>query len=445
MKKFILGVGVCALALCMTVASCVTAGSNSGTPETLETPGPLNSLLRTELSEVQIWGEGNKDERDVTVYSFNPEIKDELIQAVKDDGFFQSWSGEYTRDWDLTRGVLRWCVPSNTEKWDCEIQFSAIGETTVHTYGFNRVPTPLVSIDNWNGHTGFVEVGVPVSLVGRGTPTAAFWHWINDDETTFETFDWSVKDAGGTGATITGNIIHATAPGTVIVTASVPDGAGIGIPFTKDWILQVAGPKVTKGDYVVREFNPGWLLDKYSGKEKNVAIPASLGITVIGRNAFRWSQITSINIPEGVTEILLESFWECPNLQSITFPSTLRIIENAFQRLPRLETVNIPYGVTTIREWAFNKCEKLTSVTIPASVTTIGENVFANCTGLTSLTIQAVQPPRMEGNLWDYWNKDTILPKKLTGIYVPAASVNTYKNADVWKWDEYRDLIKPIE
>jgi hypothetical protein len=119
--------------------SCQTtqAVSDSGISDS----GDLSSLLRGARAEIQRWDEGNKNERDVTVYSFNPEIKlEELIQAVKDAGFYQARFGEYARDWDLTRGVLRWCVPSDTEKWDREIQFSAAGETIVHTYGFKPIP-----------------------------------------------------------------------------------------------------------------------------------------------------------------------------------------------------------------------------------------------------------------------------------------------------------------
>jgi hypothetical protein len=61
--------------------------------------GTLSSLLRGATAEIQRWGEGNERERDVTVYAFKPEITlDALIQAVKDSGFYQVWSGEYTRD-----------------------------------------------------------------------------------------------------------------------------------------------------------------------------------------------------------------------------------------------------------------------------------------------------------------------------------------------------------
>ena len=99
---------------------------------------PLKDSPFTELRavvEIQRWGDGN-NRRDVTVYSFDPVKKDELFQAVKDAGFYQVYSGEYTRDWDLQKGVLRWCIPSDTESWAWAIQFSAVGEKTVHTYDF---------------------------------------------------------------------------------------------------------------------------------------------------------------------------------------------------------------------------------------------------------------------------------------------------------------------
>jgi hypothetical protein len=158
------------------------------------TSGTLSSLLRTGTSEIQRWDEGNENERDVTVYSFNPKIKDELIQAVEDDGFLQTWSGEYTRDWDLTRGVLRWCVPSNAEKWDHEIQFSAIGETAVHTYGFKLIPNSdgisrTIKITGYNSEvvTSFRQIQI-WSLdqeLDEGPPVAARWgkDFKNDGQT----------------------------------------------------------------------------------------------------------------------------------------------------------------------------------------------------------------------------------------------------------------------
>src|SRR5574344_1743157 len=51
------------------------------------------------------------------------------------------------------------------------------------------------------------------------------------------------------------------------------------------------------------------------------------------------------------------------------------------------KTLNIPNGISVIRNYAFFFYTALTSVTIPDGVTTIGNNAFNWCTGLTSVTI----------------------------------------------------------
>ena len=50
------------------------------------------------------------------------------------------------------------------------------------------------------------------------------------------------------------------------------------------------------------------------------------------------------------------------------------------------ETLEIPYGVTSIGDCAFSRCESLTSITIPNSVRSIGVDAFC-CCSLTSLTL----------------------------------------------------------
>ena len=49
--------------------------------------------------------------------------------------------------------------------------------------------------------------------------------------------------------------------------------------------------------------------------------------------------------------------------------------------------VTIPDGVTKIEDEAFWECTGLTSIKIPNSVTTIGSSAFVCCIGLTSVTI----------------------------------------------------------
>lgn len=73
---------------------------------------------------------------------------------------------------------------------------------------------------------------------------------------------------------------------------------------------------------------------------------------------------------------------------SVTLPDTLTSIdENAFYEFEKLESVIIPNGVKSIGESAFEGCRKLKSITIPESVESIGKNAFFDCTAMTSATL----------------------------------------------------------
>ena len=54
-----------------------------------------------------------------------------------------------------------------------------------------------------------------------------------------------------------------------------------------------------------------------------------------------------------------------------------------------LQSINIPYGVTTIGGDAFVWCDELKEITIPATVTFIGDSAFHGCSKLTQIVIPA--------------------------------------------------------
>ena len=102
-----------------------------------------------------------------------------------------------------------------------------------------------------------------------------------------------------------------------------------------------------------------------------------------------FSDLVSIDIPEGVTSIPKDAFSSCHALTSVTIPNSVNSIgENAFQYCCGLTSITIPNSVTNIGVDAFAGCWSLTSIIIPNSVTNIGNNVFFGCSCLTSIKVE---------------------------------------------------------
>ncbi len=118
-----------------------------------------------------------------------------------------------------------------------------------------------------------------------------------------------------------------------------------------------AAAKLTYGDLTYTVADGCVTISGCDTKVTETEIPSEIDgmpVTRIGSTAFYGCALTSIVIPEGVTEIESGAFWHSAALADVKLPSTL----------------------TTIQGFAFNDCAALADIAIPESVTYIGNAAF---------------------------------------------------------------------
>ncbi len=182
-----------------------------------------------------------------------------------------------------------------------------------------------------------------------------------------------------------------------------------------------------------------------------IVIPNS--VTYIGKHVFSGcTGLTSVTIGNSVAEILEDAFGGCTSLTSIVVAEDNAIFDSRDNCNGIIETATnklivgckgtvIPNTVTTIGDAAFEEMSTMTSVTIPASVTYIEEYAFDYCIGLTSVICKATTPPVMGGlYVFDYYNNYNTYTTAT--LYVPAASLQAYRNTDYW--NRFTNIL-PIE
>ena len=180
--------------------------------------------------------------------------------------------------------------------------------------------------------------------------------------------------------------------------------------------------------------NAKWTLDS-EGELTIEGEGAMTDYTYTESSPWKDLSFTTAVIGDGITKIGEYAFNECKGLASVEFSNTVTSIgERAFQECSGLTSVTIGENVTTIDIWAFVGCSSLTSVTFGKNVTSIGENAFLSCRKLATVTSLNPEPPTL-GN-------DGLSLAQDATIYVPAESVDAYKNAK--NWSNYSDQIKAL-
>lgn len=170
------------------------------------------------------------------------------------------------------------------------------------------------------------------------------------------------------------------------LTAEIEEGT---IPNNQIWYT--ANQEINPAYSGIGTFGANMVSNEWDSVTGKGVITFDEEVTKIGDRAFSGynntslSQITSIIIPNCVTDIGYGAFQYCENLTNFIIPNNVTIIGNsAFEKCYSLASVTIGDSVKEIGHSAFYMCESLTSVTIPDGVTTIGGNAFYACDKLES-------------------------------------------------------------
>lgn len=95
-------------------------------------------------------------------------------------------------------------------------------------------------------------------------------------------------------------------------------------------------------------------------------------------------KITSVIVENGVTRIGSNSFRDS-NIYGITISGTVKTIgDNAFRSCSKLTIVSIPEGTEIIGAQSFRGCVTLKGVTIPSTIKEVQSGAFFSNTGLTT-------------------------------------------------------------
>ena len=187
-------------------------------------------------------------------------------------------------------------------------------------------------------------------------------------------------------------------------------------------------------DYSYKILNDGTLrLYQYEGTDTNIVVPDTIDgrkVTVLGNSTFQYctqaSDIESVTLPDSLTTIEKNAFYNCEKLKSVTIPPNVSSIglaafveglsESSLTEIKvdpenpyfsekdgvvfskdgtklivfpsgRSGDYQIPDGTVSVGDYAFYYCVNVSSITVPGSVRSLGEGAFGNCSSLTKAVL----------------------------------------------------------
>lgn len=154
------------------------------------------------------------------------------------------------------------------------------------------------------------------------------------------------------------------------------------------------------------------------------------------------SALKTVNLGKGLVKLLGHSFNGCSNLTKVNvpdlaswcnihFPSSgsnpIYTTGSLYVNGTQITHLDIPEGVVDIHNYAFSGGSTFTSLTLPESLKTIGEEAFSECSGLTDIYVKSYLPPSMNSS-WVF--EEDIYSN--ANLHIPTTATSLYTNAAVW-------------
>jgi len=149
---------------------------------------------------------------------------------------------------------------------------------------------------------------------------------------------------------------------------------------------------------------------------KTISLPSTL--KEIGANAFSFSQIKRIHIPDSV-EIIQDAAFACCHIRHLSLPNNLKHLGSSVFLGTDLEEITIPNGIEEIPAESFKLCADLHYIEFSKNLKRIGEKAFYK-TGLTHIEIPDSVETIGDEAFAGAYIKEIIVPESVKTIGIRA-------------------------